>query len=727
MRHLIISVFLLIVAIFGACSRTSRSGPADLPGLELVENLKFKAADSTYSDLLQKDPNSLIALYGQGLVLERQLFYYDALYKYFLIIEKEPAYAPAHEGKIRILSRIGPEEELAYALEEYAKLNVNDWKFYFNLAKNYIRLARTDLALVNLEKAQKLGLELPLYDILRAEVLWQEGKFDSAETIATASLAKAVPSALFYNEAAEFYQMKGLVDSAIMLSHQAVTAEGHTYDDIFNLFFRCLENNYFSDARRIMYGVDSTGETRSFYYFLEYYYYMARQEYYRASVATFINLNSFPNSITSMWYHVETRSKLRDLMSCDNEMDRMNIIMSRNKYQQLFYDFMQYRVAMMKIRLRDFVAAEKRFNEITDWRKETKAYLMTWASILHNSGRFEMYDSTMEKYYNRYHTRADWLTAMADVHAEEAIHKYIEAEKWYRQVLTENNWYLPAYDHLTGIFTRLKQYDRALQIMNEYPDFVRRYPRMAIKKALCLVELNRYDEGLKLFEENIIPLKKDIVLFERLIDILMRKFETDRTGRVIDMMLQLNPDNPDFLVLAAVTQSDLKNYKKALETAERALAIEPAFLEAEIQKAFAMYWLGQKDEAFALFEKLNRENYDNLIVQLFYSITLVNEKKDMGKTGNMVRTAVGQARYLFKSYLNMFNYNMADKRYKMAIDDADNMIILFDDNPRPYYYMGLAMYKNGDKQARTYLQKAIDMGLKGEELDQAKAMINKLG
>ena len=140
-----------------------------------------------------------------------------------------------------------------------------------------------------------------------------------------------------------------------------------------------------------------------------------------------------------------------------------------------------------------------------------------------------------------------------------------------------------------------------------------------------------------------------------------------------------------------------------------------------------MYWLGQKDEAFALFEKLKSKNIMSQNLQLFYSMALVDAKKDMGKTGNMVRGATTIYRYALKSRLNIVNYYRQMKKYDFAEKEAYNTATLFDDHPKSLYYLGWMRYMSEKEGAREDLQKAIELGLKGEELTRAKDLLKKIG
>ena len=114
-------------------------------------------------------------------------------------------------------------------------------------------------------------------------------------------------------------------------------------------------------------------------------------------------------------------------------------------------------------------------------------------------------------------------------------------------------------------------------------------------------------------------------------------------------------------------------------------------------------------------------------LQLFYSMALVDAKKDMGKTGNLVRGASTIYRYALKSRLNIVDYYRQMERYDFAEKEAYNNAALFDYHPKAFYYLGWMRFLSEKDGAREELQKAIDLGLKGEELTRAKEMLKKIG
>jgi|GEM_PF-5488384 len=726
MRHCLI-LLLSVTTVFTSCSTSQKDTQADLTSLELVENQKFNEADSVFNEVLKENPGSISALYGQGLVFERQLFFYDALEKYMAIIENDASYAPALEGVMRINKWLGFDEELEQAAQQYEKLNLNEWPYYFNLAETYIKLEKSDKAEKYLNQAMELGLDEAVAEILRAGIYRVEGKFDSARTAIATALANPAGSALFYNQVADFYAVSDMSDSAIIYGEKAVETDRKDFDIFLNQFFRCLENRYFTAARDLMKRVEMNENTEFFRNYLDFYENLNRPEYYLASIAAFRNLQKKPKYITTLFNNVVARVKLRDPMTSDDQITRIGVLIEREGSSQSFVNYMKQRMVGKLLDIRDFIKAEKRLKEMSGWRLESREYNLFRAYIFHNTAMFDEYDALMDSIFNRHSTQPIWLTAMADIYGHWTIHKYPEAEKYYRMALKEKSWYRPAYQNLVKMYYDIKQYDKALKISNEYPDFARRYPADAVEKAFCLLELGRYDEGLALYEKNIVPLKDNVILYEKVINLLMRKYEFDRVKKTVDLMLTLCPDNPDILVLSAVTETDLKNYKKALQLAEKALQIEPVNFEAEVQKAYAMYWLGQKDEAFTAFEELNKKNPFSQNLQLFNSITLVDAKKDMGKTGNMVRGSVTIYRFSLKSYLNVVEYYRQMEKYDFAEKEAYNTATLFDDHPKAYYYLGWMRYMSKKDGAREDLQKAIELGLKGEELTRAKDILKKIG
>ncbi|MBN1213348.1 MAG: tetratricopeptide repeat protein [candidate division Zixibacteria bacterium] len=716
-----------LTTIFTSCSTSQNDAETDRTGLELIENRKFNEADSVFNEILKGKPGSIPALYGQGLVFERQLFFYDALKNYMTIIENDASYAPALEGVMRINGWLGLKDELEQAAWQYGKLNFDDWSDNLILAETYIKLEQSEQAAKYLSRAEEMGLDGAVADVLRAGIYRLEGKFDTARTVFAKALAAPTGSALFYNEVADFYDVSGMSDSAVTFGEKAVEADQKNFNIFLNQFFRCLKNGYFSAARNIMKRMEDNEDTFLLRNYLDFYYFMNRPEYYLASISAFKNLQKRAKNISTFFNNVVARVELRDQMTTDNQINQIITQMDNEGYAKLFVNYMNQRLAGKLLDIRDFLRAENILKGISGWRLESREYNLSRAYIYHNTALFDEYNALMDTIYNRHSTQPDWLTAMADIYSHWTIHKYPDAEKYYRLALKENPRYRPAYRNLVQMYYDIKQYDKAIKIAEEYPEFVRRYPAEAIEKAFCLLELGRYDEGLALFEKNIVPLKGDIILYEKVIDLLMRKYEFDRVKKTVDLMLSLCPDNPDILVFSAVTETDLQDYKKALQLAEKALEIEPNNFEAAVQKAYAEYWLGRKEASFAAFEEMKKNNPFSQNLQLFYSMALVDAKKDMGKTGNLVRGSITIYRYALKSHLNLVDYYRQTGKYDFAEQEAYNMATLFDDHPKAFYYLGWMRFLSKKDGAREDLQKAIKLGLKGEELTRARDLLKKLG
>jgi len=725
MRNLVILLFALTTIVSCSCSSGSQDNGPDTAKAE-NEQVVDKPNDS-YELVLTGD-DSTSALLEQGQNLEKQLLFYDALYQYLLVKKASPNFLPAYAGIVRTLMRLDFDEETVRAVEDYAARAGDYSPAHYDLARFYIYLKDYAKAEDHIEKAIQTGMNQATAELLKVRIVALRGDINSARETAGPLLLQKTGSAIYYYEAAEYLESVGLIDSAMILSRKAYAAEDSNFDILFDHFLRAVRNFYMQDARRVMNDMEGKTGVDIFLKGLESRYRGAVNELFATSQATARIKKLSKYCLSANIVDAEVRGPIFDYTVGMDDLNRSFMMVDKEEEIPDFKKLVQYRVAKKYLLLNDYIKARKHFDQMSGWRMKSRDFKLTDIFMLYNTGRFEIFEGRVDTLLDLHGDKPEWLTGIADVYKFKLIHQYDLAEDLYRRALKQDKWYRPAFYNMLDMFRELRQYDKVVKLMKDYPHFERNYPSNVIIKALALVELDRFDEGIKLFKENIGPVKGNISYYEELINIFTRKYEFERAEAIIDFMLEQEPENSDMLVLAAVVNSDLKKYDRAYKLAERALAVEPANLEALVQKAFCTYWRGDKDEGYRLMGKLQKDFFGNKMVNLYASLLNMNDNKEMGKVGNWVRSSLGKGRYCLKSYLNLSDYYFLQERYTFARQCADNVVGLFDNHPKAYYTQGRALFYEKEKpeKARKNLQKAIDLGLKGEELKEAKKMLSEL-
>ncbi|MFQ6008925.1 MAG: hypothetical protein ACE5K8_08260, partial [Candidatus Zixiibacteriota bacterium] len=345
------------------------------------------------------------------------------------------------------------------------------------------------------------------------------------------------------------------------------------------------------------------------------------------------------------------------------------------------------------------------------------------AMALMQTGQESKFEKIMTLLAQYHGAQPDWLTGMADVYR--FVKRYDDADEYYRLALQYDTWYRPAFENMIDMHRQLKQRKKVLALFDTYAHFEKRYPEISLLKAVCLVESDSIEEGINLFEQHFRQLRGDLTRFTEFITLLDKKKRQGEVKQFYHLLLQINRDNPDALVLAAKFECDLKKFETTLSLAEEALTIEPGCVSASVQKARALYGLGKRTEAFAIFEKnleLDEYNIDN---NYYFSRILATEKTDLRKAVNLASRAVFDADHDLRTWMNLCYAYYQSGRYDLSRNEANKAIQKFAEEPEPYFWAGMAMHMEGNEEAKTNLRKAIDLGLKGKLLETARRTLEK--
>ncbi|HVP07650.1 MAG TPA: tetratricopeptide repeat protein, partial [Candidatus Acidoferrum sp.] len=487
-------------------------------------------------------------------------------------------------------------------------------------------------------------------------------------------------------------------------------------------FYRCLRTNYFFEARGIIDGfrakeksgiltraldelcADESGRNRTAD--------LAGNEYVQLT----------KGSVSGLFYDARTRYLLRDHNSAFYELQDINIITAKMEASQEFRDYMTYRTALMFARLSDKVAASSRLQSISGWRANQEAVKIAVAENRYVTGQFDAYNALRDSILQYRGDRPDWLTDLGMVCIDPAIRLYADAEKYFQQALKIDSTYVPAFEGYVSLFAVQKQYDKALAVCDRYPFFGNFYPHLAITRAVYLAYTNRVADARQLFESRIPSDKGDLTEFDRFLDALDARNATEDARATVDLMVRLNPDNADALAKAASIALDARNYQEGLNLIDRALTAEPSFGLLKAMRAQALYGLGKRDEAFKVFEEILAKDDSDVEACLQFSHILASEKIDSVRAENMAMSAFNYEHSL-RTQMNACYVYMQFGRYDLARGEALKAIGNFPNSPEPLFYVGLAMSKEGNPEFKKNLEKAVAMGLKGEDLDTAKAIL----
>ncbi|MEA3296385.1 MAG: tetratricopeptide repeat protein [candidate division Zixibacteria bacterium] len=718
---------LLLIFIYG-CGTPSGDKTEDIfnRGVSEINRYDFEKAQSIFAEIEELDPASPYILQARGLVYERQLNYYDALHEYMSALAFKPEFEPAALGIWRIHTHLGDYEDAAQAAADYARLLPDNPQAKLILAKALINIKQPSRARHVVDEALKLGLPPAIADVTLASAYFIEHKTDSTKIMIERSLSHQNESVSFLNGMADLYESMGKTDSSVAFSHRAVQKSGDNPEIVLMHFHRCLKHNYFFEARQTMARIGTDKRTEIVRYGMELLYnlrhgFLAQS---RWAATKFYELSE--NSLTSIIYNIRGRRVGTDQLSVIDNINHIITMMKRDNYLNEFQEYMYF---VFTVRLKDYrIEREnlKALEKIGGARSNSREVRLTIADLLKETGQNDRFNDLITMLLEYHSTQADWLSGIADIYNDRALGNYEEAERFYRKALKQDHWYLPAFKNLVKMQVTLNRIQDALKTFGEYDHFEATYPEVALMKAQLLIRDGEIASAVALFENNITYASGNLELSKRFISALVKKECIKEIKTVTELLKRTGTDNPDALTMAAEVQSDRGDFGEALELAERAVNLEPDFIPASVQKARALYWLGNKDEALGIFKANRNKDRNNISNNYYYSRILANEGTDPGRASNIARETLANANNDLKAWMNLSYVYYHVGRFDLSRGEASKAAGSFAEEPEPHFWMGMAMYKEGKPEARDKLEKAIKLGLWGKQLKEARKALSMM-
>ncbi len=718
---------LLSLAAFG-CSKSPEERIFDLfqTGTRQVDRYEFDAALATFKKIGEINPSTPLGHYGSGLVFERQLQYYDALHVYMSITNSSPSFAPAFAGAWRLFTRLEQWNDAVQMAAEYSRLLPEDPEARLVLARALMNIQQYGRARQEVDKAVGLGADRSLAALAKAQAYSFEHQTDSAEVALQTAMSTFSESPVFYALAADYFEAAGLIDSAVSLGRASVESASNDFDLIVAQFYRALRHNYFFEARQVIRRLKEQGAGELVTTGLEMFYYLARenQTHARHACDTYRGIAIY--SISTLTYDIVIRGRQLDMFTGSRNIGAINRIMQTNHYDPEFQEYMKYFLAVLFAGYFDDLDGLKQLRTVSSAFLNRKEIRLSTAYCLYRTGQHEEYEQLMSLLSKYHSTQPDWLTGMADIYGDRFVRRYDSAGQYYRTALQKDRWYRPAFENAVDMYRRLKEPKKALKMFDAYPYFEQRYPEIALLKALCLVEQGDIQQGVDLFEQKFPHVRGDLVRFEEITSLLDKRNRQEERTKLYRRLSRINADNAEALVLAAEFESDRADFQAALNLAEKAQSLESDYVAASVQKARALYGLGKRSEAFEIFERNLVEARFNVDNNHYFSRILATEQVEPKRAANLARRALFDSGHELKVWMNLSYVYFQIGRYDLSRGEAIKARNSHKEEPEPFFRIGMAMFMEEKEEARESLEKAIELGLKGEYLEIARQTLQKL-
>lgn len=722
------AVLIAGLAAISGCSQSPEEKAQEVygDGLKKIARFDYAEADSSFTQLTSEQPSSLYGPLGRAQVLERQLQYYDALELYMMVYKTQPSFEPVYAPMARLYTKIGDHEQAWRVLDEYMSMRKDsvDSEILYAITHSALLTGRIPQTTRYVTLLNEQEPNSPAVYFLRAQVAFLFNRPNVADSLAQVGLDNLKNDAQGAYQGANYFETRDQHDSAMTYSRLAVEWSKQDFELAVMHFLRALRVGYLYDARQVLDNIREKDEIGITAHGLSMFYYWAVGDAYRANHHNTEFHKLAPNSYSTYFFDIESRWMLSDVISSRGNVEYINTMMARRGAAQPFVDYFRGRMVLAYSKVFEPETDVQSIRNSPGWKYDQLEYKMQELYYFAISGQKELFDETVG-IYNQYRgANAEWLAALGNLFANPKLGMLDSSITYYRRALKHGPSNRGAFTGLLFATSAVHGIDSGLRLFAEFPYFEQLFPTLAISKASMLAIAKRHSEALSLFQLSVPAVQGNPQWFVRMAEEFDRQGEFPLTEKVFELLVSLEPKNPDALTAAARYNADRGNFSQARVLSEEGLKIEPGYPPLEIIYARAQFATGEKDEAIRSLERIIESVDGDVEANIYLSQMVATEGKDPIRAENLARNATFHANSSLRSILNVMEIYSINKNYLMLRGEATKLIQNNPVHPLGFYYLGVAAKQEGKgDKAREYLQYSLDLGLVGPKGDSAKAML----
>lgn len=722
-------IALLLLLMFG-CSKSPQDQSISEfdAGIRHLNEFAWDEAMEAFSESSRSDSTSPKGLYGEGLFFERKLQYLDALDIFMALTQFHPEFAEGHAGMSRMLSRVGFYDEAVLEAVDYIKHANNSQATVAFWADALIASGESGRARRELFKAFEGGSIPSEMQLIIACTFLKEQKQDSAKVYLALAYENFEPSSNFYRRSADYFELAGMTDSAIVLSHLAIKSSDNDFDHLLLHFERCLRSNYFYDARKVITSLIERGAGDDIRRAMETVYFLGTNERTRAYRES-ERLRAFNDKLVQpVYYEIQVNAAFKNGMGVSQESEILRRTLKLKEYNSNFRAYVEYLLFIILSRQDDPMRILKYLDNLPAAMSRKSETVLAHVHMLFDSGQREEAVSILEDLYKLHRTSASWLVDIGDLYLNSNSRhtEWKKTEEFYQLALEIKKKDQKAFMRLVNMYRLVNETENAVKVFDEYPEFAGDNTEFAVLKSQCLVENGQFEAGLKLFKESIPRRKGDRKAYEEIMEQLDLKDKQTELLDLVEFCLELNPENVDMLLLAAKAYSERGQFERGEELALEAFDLEPENVFCAVQQAVAMYGQNQVEDAIKLLEEIYEANRFVSDISYHLARILSLEERDPLRAANLARISVGMSYMSYQTWVNLCFAYYQGGRFDLARGEAIKASHKFKNRPLPFYWLGKTKFREGNKEAKEEFLKAIDLGLRNEELADAKKILAQL-
>ena len=718
---------ILCIAIAG-CSKTPEEQIASSlqKAEQFLESFDFENAQKEFDHASENSDSIPYSQYGKALILEQQLYHYDALNYFLKAIAINPEFSLPYSGVFRIYVRLGYLERAGaaasrlYALEEKSLASALVMASYNEAIGQIYNAAKI------LEQAESAGMDKTLSLLLKIKSEFHFHNFAEADSLLQGVIASDLTTVAHYFAAAAVFEVIGNIDSAMALSSKAVLLPEATASDIYEHFDRALNNNYYFEARQAIKQLSDRGAALGIQLTLSMLLEMDRGNFVYSIMRCSDMLEVTPRNVSIMMYDLISGGNQHTYTRLPTAVKSIvNAYMDEFDYATEVREFVNVKIAIRKGYTAERITAWRELRDIEQPFSRLKMVQLQEANLLYSTGQFDKGLKNLQNLRAMHIHHTDWLIDIADIYATQLFKNEL-AEETYDMALKNDKWSRKALIRKIKMLLSLDRIEDARHTIDEFSHLLKWSAEINLLNGLVFARSGQFDKAFEIFEKYGQQLKGELVYFEKLLVIIEDSYKHEKIAELALLSSGLAKDNPDLLTFSARLFNDGGDFKRAQSDIEKALAADSDYLEARIQKARTLYGLGEREQAFEIFEAVLDEDPIFGDVNYYYSQILSLENIDAPRATNLARSAIDVFYSAVKAELNLSQVYFRFGKYDFAYGAASKACNTNPKSSLVWFEKGRAAAQLGRKEAKPSLQKAIDLGLGGEKLLKARELLVNL-
>lgn len=721
----------MAVILFSACSNTPDKIEVSINGVKTqLKNLDFKKAENILEQLKASDTTSPDNIYVEGLIYEYKMLYIDALAQYETLIESYPEYADAYAGAYRCYKNLGSSSEMFASARGYKNFAPDAKEGNFIMAEALLEAgdyfqARRNYQLINAES------ENPTADIYIAYTFAIQDLKDSTDFYLKRGKENSdLSDYRFVKALSDYYNLVGQNDSSLTVIQEYINQHPYELSYYIDYFKLALSLGYYSETNRVINLLEEKNISPYITKWLNLKLAYDRDDsyYIRNQISYYFMLNN--KLLTLILRSMQARSYLVEEKASGQDYIYFTGQLARSSYPQRFKEFGKY-YATLEIARRENSTAS--YSDLTTLEGGYAEYRESVTAALLNAYKIGLFDEAIaraDSLKQEYTGSPVWLNDLGKFYADEDIEKYAKAAGVYRLALASRPLFPELFGNFINMYIQKKDYKEALKLYND-DKLLRNDPAFDLVKAKLYLLDDQFDQftaqlekGLKVDSGNIRELK-------RIYDILLKRENKEEMSAYLNTIKNYTENNSQLLLLAGELSLYLEEYDEASVLLSKAEKLDPVDPNIQIHKARSLFYNGDKEDAYKIFEEIVKSHPNMPDNNMYYSLFLASENKDMQKAANLARGAVfgsmGTSKY--QLHLSYVYYMMG--RYDLAKGEAYKAMTTDRTNPETYYQLGRSWAKLSDREgydinAIDALNKSIELGLRGEHLEEANKLLKAL-